>query len=346
MERYALKQTHQPNATGRMKAVLQSTVLALLFGLTFHLQAIAEEPVTLMIVVGAQGDAEFGSNFVHQSSMWQQLGLKGSCQVRTFGLETAPATNSCEQLKRALAAEPKEGRGALWLVLIGHGTFDGAEAHFNLPGPDLSATDLAVWLGPFHRPLAVIDTSACSAPFLSRLSATNRVIITATRSGSEQNFARFGQFLAEAMADPAADLDKDGAVSLLEAFLMASRRTVEFYKTENRLLTEHALLDDNGDRLGTAADWFRGLRVVNKPKDAVAVDGLMARQFFLVPPVAEQNLTLEQRARRDALERAVLLYREKKVQLPEDQYYRDLEKLLLPLAEFYGASGASTNASE
>src|SRR5689334_16436571 len=136
-----------------MKAVIRYTPLVLLIGLTFSLHAIAEKPATLMIVVGAPGEAEFGSNFVHQASLWQQLGLKGGCQVRTFGLENPSATNCCEQLKWALDAEPREGRAALWLVLIGHGTFDGAEAHFNLPGPDLSATDLAVWLGPFHRPM-------------------------------------------------------------------------------------------------------------------------------------------------------------------------------------------------
>ena len=90
--------------------------------------------------------------------------------------------------------------------------------------------------------------------------AQNRVVVTATRSGDEQNFARFGQYLAEAIADPRADLDKDGQVSLLEAFLTASSRVDEYYRTRSQLATEHALLDDNGDRLGTPADWFRGVR--------------------------------------------------------------------------------------
>jgi len=124
---------------------------------------------------------------------------------------------------------------------------------------------------------------------------------------------------------------------------MASRRAAEFYKTENRLATEHALLDDNGDGLGTPADWFRGLRAIKKPKENTVVDGLLAQQFHLVPNQSEINLTPEQRARRDALERAVLLHREKKKQMPEDAYYRELEKLLLDLARFYRENPPGTN---
>jgi hypothetical protein len=112
-------------------------------------------------------------------------------------------------------------------VLIGHGTFDGKEAKFNLVGPDFSATELAAWLQPVHRPLAVIDTASASGPFINKLSARDRVLITSTRSGHEENYARFGQYLAEAIADPQADLDKDGQTSLLEAFLTASHRVAD-----------------------------------------------------------------------------------------------------------------------
>ena len=100
--------------------------------------------------------------------------------------------------------------------------------------PGCPAAELAVWLKPFRRPLAVINTASCSAPFLNLLSAANRVVITATRSGYEQNYTRFGQYLAEALADPGADLDKDGQVSLLEAFLTASHQAAEFYKVQGR----------------------------------------------------------------------------------------------------------------
>jgi len=211
-----------------------------------------------------------------------------------------------------------------------------------LRGPDVSASELALWLRPFRRPLALINTASASAPFLNALSATNRVVITATRSGHEQNATRFGQYLAEAITDPQADLDKDGQISLLEAFLTASRQTSEFYKIEGRLATEHALLDDNGDGLGTPAEWFRGLRAIKRPKENAALDGPLAQRFHLIRNDSERRLTAAQRTQRDSLEQAVLLHQEKKPQLPEEEYYNQLEKLLLELARFYATNATDT----
>ncbi len=172
-----------------------------------------------------------------------------------------------EVLDQRLGEEPKQSAAAFWLVLIGHGTFDGKTARFNLRGPDVSAGELAEWLKPFERPLAIINCASASGPFINSLSGPNRVIVTATKSGFEHNFARFGDYLSQAMADPKADLDKDKQTSLLEAFLLASAGAREFYASESRLATEHALLDDNGDALGTAADWFKGIRAVKSARD-------------------------------------------------------------------------------
>jgi hypothetical protein len=293
------------------------------------------ERATVIVAVGAAGESEFGSNFVHQASLWEQACMKAGLPCVSVGLDPVGQTNDCELLRGTLEAQPKTGPAALWLVLIGHGTFEGKEAKFNLRGPDVSDTDLALWLKPFQRPILIIDTSSSSAPFLNKLSATNRVVISATRSGHEQNFTRFGGYLAEAITNPQADLDKDGQVSLLEAFLIASRQTSEFYKQEARLATEHALLDDNGDGLGTPADWFRGLRAIKRPKGDATVDGLLAQQFHLLESEAEQKLTTEERSRRDALEQAIFAYREKKSQMSEDDYYQGLEKLLLDMARLY-----------
>jgi hypothetical protein len=163
------------------------------------------------------------------------------------------------------------------------------------------------------------------------------VILTATRSGSEKNFTRFGRFFAEALSDPGSDLDKDGQTSVLEAFLGASARVAEFYKTEGRLATEHALLDDNGDGLGTSADWFRGVRAVKKPQGAGAVDGARAHQMHLVLSAEEQSLPAETRAKRDALELAIARLRETKADYSEGDYYLKLETLLSELLDAYGA---------
>jgi hypothetical protein len=162
--------------------------------------------------------------------------------------------------------------------------------------------------------------------------------VTATKSGAEENYARFGQFIAAAISDPTADLDKDGQTSLLEAFLMASRRVAELYETEGRLATEHALLDDNGDGLGTAADFFRGVRAVKKPASGGSVDGLRAHQIHLVRSEQELKMPPELRARRDELERALASLRDSKKDLTEQEYYDRLTRLLLQLAEIYSAA--------
>ncbi len=277
--------------------------------------------------------------FSDEADRWEKVSaLAGSRFVgigRASGAASTSPASDHDLLKRALEDEPKEGDGKVWIVLLGHGTFDGKEAKFNLRGPDVTASELALWLKPFHRPLAVIDTSSSSAPFLNKLSGPNRVIVTATRSGSEQNYARFGHYFAEAIGDPKSDLDKDGEVSLLEAFLSASARLAEFYKTDGRLATEHPLIDDNGDGLGTPPDWFQGTHAVKKASKGATADGALAQQFVLIPSAAELKLSPAARAQRDKLELAVARLRDEKAKLSEDDYYRQLEGLLLQLAKLY-----------
>jgi len=295
----------------------------------------ATNSTSVIVVVGAAGEEEFGQTFAESAARWANACREGGAKLATIGLETNSAASDYDRLQQALASEPKEGVVELWLVLLGHGTFNGKEAKFNLRGADVSATELAEWLKPFRRPLAVLNTSSASAPFLAKLSATNRVIITATRSGAEVNYARLGRFLSEAIADPEADLAKDGQTSLLEAFLSASRRTAEFYSNEGRLATEHALLDDNGDGLGTPPDWFRGVRAVKRAKAGAMPDGLRAHQFHLVRRGSDLALTPAARAQRDELELSIAHLRELKGSLDEEEYYSRLEKLLLELARLY-----------
>ena len=294
------------------------------------------QAATVIVVAGAPGEGEFAADFAQQSEAWAKVSREAGAKLVTIGPgDTAGAATDRDRLQQALAAEPPAGNAELWVVLIGHGTYDGKEAKLNLRGPDVSATELAAWLKPIQRPLAVIDTTSSSAPFLNKLSAPGRVVISATRSGNEQNYARFGKYLAEALPDPKSDLDKDGQISLLESFLSASHRTEEFYKTEGRLATEHALIDDNGDGMGTPSDWFRGVLATKRARDGAALDGTRAHLFHLVRSSAEQQLSPETRARRDKLELQIAELRARKAKLNEEKYYQELEKLLLELAAVY-----------
>jgi hypothetical protein len=289
----------------------------------------------MVLVVGAPGEPQYQKDFYDQVSLWTNAANSANLSVATIGL-SPDETNDLAAVENCLKSASPEASAPLWLVFIGHGTFDGEEARFNLRGPDLTAEQLSEWLKPLSQPLVIINTASSSAPFLAKLSDTNRVVVTGTRSGHEQYYTRFGGYFAKAISSLDADLDKDGQVSVFEAFLVASRQTTEFYKAEGRLATEHALLDDNGDRLGTPADWFVGLRAVKKPKKSDSpVDGLFARQLCVIPSAAERSLPPHLRQRRDALERAVLLHRDKKSDLSEEEYYRQLDALLLELARLY-----------
>lgn len=289
---------------------------------------------TLMIVVGAAGEPEYGEQFVASADLWKRAGTNGGFHISVVG-ESTNGENDRVELLNVLTNEVTRAGDELWLVLIGHGTFDGRAAKFNLRGPDISADEFAGVLKPCKRPLAVIDCASASGPFLNALSAPGRVVITATKSGYEVDATRFGNYLARDVADPAADLDKDGQTSLLEAFLMASRHVQDFYKDAGRLATEHALLDDNGDGLGTQADWFKGVRAVKKAADGKTVDGVRAHQMHLVRSANEQELSPERRTQRDALEAQLSALRERKGNMKEDDYYQQLEKVLVGIAKLY-----------
>lgn len=289
-----------------------------------------------MVVVGADGTPEYGQQFREWAGRWKTAAERGNAEFFPIGIADAGDTSDRDLLKQRLKeAASNPGSELLWLILIGHGTFDGKTARFNLHGPDITPGDLAEWLKDVGRPVAVVNCASCSSPFLNELSGPDRVVVTATKSGFEHNFARFGDSLSSAIIDPQADLDKDDQVSLLEAFLMAAAGVREFYAKEGRLETEHALLDDNGDRLGTPPDWFQGVRAVKSAKDGSSPDGLRAAQFCLVRSRPEQELSAATRTRRDQLEQSLARLRQRKSKLSEDEYLNLLQPVLVELSQLY-----------
>lgn len=286
----------------------------------------------LLLVRGAGGEEHYEKAFAEAAARWREAAARGGLSVVVIGEDAAGEADDRTQLQQAIAAERGASSAELWLVLLGHGTFDGRTPRFNLRGPDVSAEELAGWLNGLERPLAIINCASSSGPFLPLLSGPNRVIVTATRAGAEHNFTRFGDHLSRAIADPQADLDKDGQTSLLEAFLVASRGVADFYAQAGRLATEHSLIDDNGDRLGTPPEWFRGVRATKAPTAGQQVDGRRAQQWRLVPNAAEQRLSPALRKERDDLELAIFALRDRQAELPEDEYFQQLEALALEMA--------------
>lgn len=320
------------HAMPRIAHALAALVLAFLRGAADNAApAPAPDPSRFVIVVGAPGEPQFATNFARQAASWTRLAERTKAHATVLGLDTAPA-NDLDSLRSTLANVPPQSPNPLVLVLIGHGTHDGRDARFNLRGPDVTATNLQQWLAPITRPTAILNLASASAPFIHALARSNRVVLTATRSGNELNATRLGNHLADVLDQDDADLDQDGDTTLLEAFLAATTKAAESYKAESRLATEHPLLDDNADGRGTPAEWFKGIRATRKAANAVATDGLRAHQTLLVPGPDSARLTPGQRARRDELERSIEALRASRPSPPDDAYWSRLESLLLELA--------------
>lgn len=210
------------------------------------------------------------------------------------------------------------------VFLIGHGGYDGERATFNLVGRDWSADDFARMLSRLRtRNVVFINTASASGEFIRPLGKTGAVVITATRSGREQNATIFAEHFIAALSDDRADFDKNGRISLLEAFTYAARATSEWYARQGLLATEHPLLEDNGDGIGHS--------------EATEGEGAVARHLYLDsltahPPADDPELRALLR-RKEELERAIESLKARKAHMPATEYERELERLAVELAE-------------
>ena len=299
------------------------------------LLGIADQPdANICIVVGAPGEPEYGKMFDQWRMDWSQA-LAGS-NIQWIGQaesNTNEQLSDYERLRQWIeSVESNQIAGTYWLVLIGHGTHDSKSTKFNLRGVDVSAAELSGWIASSKHQWVIAVCASSSGPFLQSLSREGRTIITATKSGSESNFSRFGGYLAKCFGDLNSDLDHDRSVSVLEAFVAASRQTERYYQENKLLATEHALIDDNADGKGTSVDFFRGLRAI-KSSDKGAIDGELARRTWLQEPASLGSLGTESKVRIDEIESQLEALRSKKSTMLEDQYYADLERLMVELAK-------------
>jgi hypothetical protein len=214
-----------------------------------------------------------------------------------------------------IAARTRPGDGVV-VLLIGHGSFNGTQAAFNLPGPDLTVEEWAKLLGKLPaQHVAFVNTSSSSGAFLPAIAAPGRVVVTATKTGGERNETQFPEFFVAAFADPAADRDRNGHVSIGEAFEYAKAKVVQAFQQKGLLLTEHATLDDGGEgRLASAM--FLG---TGRAEAELAVD---------TSDPAVKKLVDE----KDAIDREIAALKLRKSGMDEAQYDAAMEKLLTELA--------------
>jgi hypothetical protein len=203
----------------------------------------------------------------------------------------------------------------VFIVLIGHGSFDGRQAAFNLPGPDLTADDYKALLAKFPTQKVVfVNTASSSGAFVQPLAGPARTIVAATKTGGERNETRFAQYFAEAFDTDSADRDRNGRVSVQEAFDYAAQKVKAAYEQEGHILTEHATLDDSNQGKLAATQFLAPER--SRTAAAQAADPAL-------------RTLLEQR---DTLERQVAELRLRKDSMDAKQYDDQLEKLLTDLA--------------
>jgi hypothetical protein len=212
----------------------------------------------------------------------------------------------------------------LLVLLVGHGTsLDGDEAKFNLVGPDLTAAEWGDLLKPLPGRLVFVNTTGASFPFLRRLASKGRVVLTATDSAVQQFETVFPEFFIKAFGDAAADLDKNGRVSIWEAFTYASSGVRQWFEQKGQLPTERPLLDDTGAGIGREA--------LNP-----GTDGAIARITYLEPDAAlalPADTALAVLVKRRAeLEADLEALKARKETMAPEQYDAELEKLLVEIA--------------
>jgi hypothetical protein len=216
------------------------------------------------------------------------------------------------------------------VVLIGHGTYDGLEYKFNIPGPDLTGAELAVLMDhvPATRQL-VVNTTSSSGASIEFLRKPNRIVIAATKTGTEKNATVFARYWAEALREPAADLDKNESVSALEAFHYAQRKTKEFFDTQKRLATEHCVLEDTGKGMGEAPPGNGPNLETGEGKLAAvfAVVRLGANAAAAKDPAKKALLD-----QKEQVEQAIDELKYEKAGMADADYKKQLTRLLLQLA--------------
>jgi hypothetical protein len=309
----------------------------------------------VLIVSGVAGEPQYADTFYKQATgmmdaLKSRFGVPDSDMVYlaenpardAARIKAASTKENVERELTALGERSKSG-DVLFVMLIGHGSGDETATRFNVAGPDITAADFARVLDPIGGPIiAIVNAASASGGFIAPLSGRNRVVVTATRSDMEKNQTRFANYFVQAYASDVADADKDGRVSVFEAFEYARREVARAYESENHLLTEHAQLDDNGDHKGTTAP------------DAKSADGALARRVFLggragsVSAVARaassdpRVATLERE--KDAIETRLDSLRRRKTAMDSTAYDKALEDLLVQLAEKNKAIRDATGA--
>ena len=272
----------------------------------------------LLVITGVPGDEEHAKQFAKWADAFIDAAKKKDSVPQaniTYLSDRGAVRENVENAVADIAAKAKPNDGVV-VLLIGHGSYNGTTAAFNLPGPDLNAEEWAKLLGKLSaQRVAFINTASSSGAFLQAMTAPGRVVVTATKTGGERNETQFPEFFVAAFNDPTADRDRNGHVSIAEAFEYAKTKVTQAFQQKGLLLTEHATMDDSGEG-HLASTMFLG---IGRAEGALAVD---------TSDPAMKELVDE----KDAIDRQIAALKLRKNGMDEAQYDAQMEKLLTDLA--------------
>jgi hypothetical protein len=284
-----------------------------------------------LIVTGASGGPEYVAQYDRWSSDLARSLIENlkfdPALVTVLTDTTQPASaSSADNVRRVVQsiARGMTREDVLLIVLLGHGTFDGTDAKFNLVGRDLESSEWSELLRPLRGRFVLVNTASASFPFLERLAGPRRIVVTSTDSPAQRFDTVFPEYFIPALSDTAADLDKNGRISVWEAFAAASAGVGRHYRQRGQLSTERALLDDNGDGVGS------------EPASP-GEDGSSASRTYLdeslpgAAPTDEVMLKLLQR--KTMLEAEVEDLKIRKRFLPAAEYAKEFERIMIELAQ-------------
>ena len=324
-------QKAQQKTPGPQKAQTAQIFCLLVLGCLFLPVGGFAENRWAVIISGASG----GEKYAAQMATWRgdlRSALVDRYQFKPEFVKllvdeaaTSGDKSSADNVKKLFAEIRKSATkdDFVFVVLLGHGTYDGNVAKFNLVGPDLTAKDWTELLTGIQGRVTLVNTTEASFPFLESLTAKGRVVITATDSAAQKYATVFPEYFVKAMKETSSDLDKNGRTSIFEVFEATSAAVKQHYEQRGQLTTERALIDDNGDGKGREAS-------------AEGPDGGLARIAFLDSEVVAESTNPELAAlirRRRALEQQSEEHKQLKGVMPDAEWNAQFEKLMLDLAQ-------------
>lgn len=300
-------------------------LVAIALGLLLLVALPARAGIYYVTAAGLAGEPDYEQEFTQLSTDLDKLLKSTGPDAHVFTLTDATRANLTNVLGQ-VAGEAKPGDDFV-LILIGHGTFDGFQYKFNLVGPDITARELAQLCDQIRsKRQLIVNTTEASGGSVAALRRPGRAVISATKDGNEKNATMFARYFIQALHDPQADLDKNSAVSAMEAFDYAQRHTADFYDSQKRLATEHAVFEDTGEHDPTRA-----------PENETG-EGLFLSNFTLIRLGAAQKAYNDPAKRallsqKEDLERKIDTLKYRKAAMSQDDYKQQLTQALLDLAK-------------